>query len=86
MTFKEKKYCEEKFQLFQHNIKGFSSFKRKTIILRHLSIFISVHSMYKGPVYLFAIGEYIKPDTPKNLTWRIIAKTSCMPSCARINN
>ena len=39
----------------------------------------------KGPVYIFAIGEYIKPDTSKNLTWRISATTSCMPSCARIN-
>ena len=28
----------------------------------------------KGPVYLVSIGEYLKPDTPKNLTWRIIAK------------
>ena len=39
--------------------------------------------IFKGPVYLFAIGKYIKSDNPKNLRWRIIASTSCMPSCAQ---
>ena len=33
-------------------------------------------------IYLFSIGEYIKPDTLKNLIWK---SNSCMPSCARIN-
>ena len=39
----------------------------------------------KGPVYLFAIGQYVRPDTQKNQIWRIIAITSCIHSCARIN-
>ena len=30
---------------------------------------------FKGPIYLVAIGEYIKPNSPKNLTSRIIFKT-----------
>ena len=42
-------------------------------------------SRYKGPVYSFAIGEYITPDTPKNLTWRIIA-IACLLVHGLINN
>ena len=62
----------ENLQIWQQGVKLWNPLLQFYLLFDNIHLFF-----YKGPVYLFAIGEYIKSDNPKTLTWKIIDTTSC---------